>query len=164
HVLPIALAAGTLAATASAAMANGYIWTNPLGGDWSSLNWNFAGPPGPNDSATFNLSGATYTVSFNFLPPSPIQDLNVAAGNVALSGGAGATTLNVTSTSGGNQNVTVSGPTTSLTLGISGAVGGSPMNLAAGKAVYIQNGAALNTLVGSQLNTGYLFASSGTLL
>src|SRR5262245_35453560 len=152
------------ALAAPVAWANSYAWTNPLGGDWNSPNWNFLGSPGPSDSATFNLSNTTYMVTFNFLPPSAIQDLNVSAGNIAFSGGAGGTTLSVTSTSGGGlQTVTVTGPNTSLALGTSGGAGSSLMNLTAGKSTFIQNGAAFNILSGSQLNTGFLSVSSGTL-
>jgi hypothetical protein len=157
------LGAIVLLAAAQAALANGFIWTNSAGGDWKGPNWNFLGSPGTNDSATFSLPSATYTVSFSF-PPSPVQDLNVSAGKIAFSGGAGGATLSVTSTSGGGQTVTVAGPNTSLTLGSSGGAGSSPMNLTAGKSTFIQNGATLNTLAGSQLNTGFLFVNSGTLL
>src|SRR5262249_40365084 len=102
-------AACIVAATASAAMADGYLLTNsrPLGGSWDGAgNWNFAGSPAGGDSATFNLA-SNYTVYFNSFPPvAPIQDLAVASGNVTFASAAavgGSATLDVTSTTGGSQ-------------------------------------------------------------
>ena len=91
----------------------------------------------------------------------------MSGGGVTFNSSGAGNTLSVTSNApggGGNQSVSISGANTSLTLGTSGGAGNGPMNLTAGNAVSLQTGATLNALSGSQVNTGYLSVSSGTLL
>jgi T5SS/PEP-CTERM-associated repeat protein len=89
----------------------------------------------------------TYSVTFGSLPPA-IQNLTVSAGTVTFRGSVPGITLSVNS--GGEQDLILTGASTSLILGTSIS---NPLNLTLGDDVQVRGGATLDVRFGSDVNT-----------
>jgi hypothetical protein len=146
YIARLGLAVFVALARWSVGQADTDIWKVAVGNWETGTSWVDGTTPGNSDSATFNLAGI-HTATFG-VTPAIIQDLTVSAGTVAFQSSGGIQNLQVKSGSG-TQTVTVTGATTSLTLGTAPS---DALNLSTGGDVTIASGGVLQTNPGSTLS------------